>query len=92
MPSILLVIMGGTMGAYEEAAYPWLVEEKTFIRRCIDVGSRVVGICLGAQLAAEALGARVYPAAQKEPAGFPSLKPLWLHPILNSSIWRRSRW
>jgi len=61
-----LIIMGGPMGVYDEVEYPWLVEEKAFIRSAIDKGKTVIGICLGAQLIAEVLGAKVYPNDRKE--------------------------
>jgi len=61
-----LIIMGGPMGVYDDVEYPWLAEEKIFIRQAIDAGKTIIGICLGAQLIAEALGARVYPNDQKE--------------------------
>jgi GMP synthase-like glutamine amidotransferase len=67
----LLVVMGGPMGVAEEARYPWLADEKVFIRAVIDHGTPVLGICLGAQLIAEVLGARVYPNAEKEIGWFP---------------------
>lgn len=55
----LLVVMGGPMNVYEEALYPWLAEEKRFLDRCIGAGRWILGICLGAQLLAERLGAPV---------------------------------
>jgi GMP synthase-like glutamine amidotransferase len=61
-----LIIMGGPMGVDDEAAYPWLVEEKSFIRSAIQHGKTVIGICLGSQLIAGVLGAKVYPDHQKE--------------------------
>jgi len=61
-----LIIMGGPMGVHDDVVYPWLAEEKIFIRQAIDAGKTIIGICLGAQLIAEALGARVYPNDQKE--------------------------
>lgn len=67
----LLIIMGGPMGVYDEEVYPWLKAEKAFIRAVIDAGRRVLGICLGAQLIAEVLGARVYPNDRKEIGWFP---------------------
>lgn len=70
----LLVIMGGPMGVYEEDKHPWLKEEKTFIRAAIDAGVKVLGICLGAQLVAEAAGARVYPNNEKEIGWWPVRK------------------
>lgn len=59
----ILIICGGAMNVDQEATYPWLRQEKSFIRACIDSGIKVVGLCLGAQLCAEALGAKV----QKHP-------------------------
>ena len=61
-----LIVMGGPMGVYDEAEYPWLAEEKAFIRKAIDGGKTVIGICLGSQLIVEVLGAKVYPNKQKE--------------------------
>jgi len=55
----LLIIMGGPMSVNEEDSYPWLKEEKKLIARAIHRGTAVLGICLGAQLIASALGARV---------------------------------
>lgn len=61
----LLIIMGGPMSANDEEL-PWLQQEKRFIRSCIESGKAVLGICLGAQLIASALGARVYRNPEKE--------------------------
>lgn len=61
-----LIVMGGPMGVYDEAAYSWLSEEKGFIKKAIENGKTVIGICLGSQLIAEVLGAKVYPNKQKE--------------------------
>ncbi len=61
-----LVVMGGPMGASDEAKYPWLKPEKAFIRSAIDAGKVVLGICLGAQLIAGAMGAAVYPNPNRE--------------------------
>lgn len=66
-----LIVMGGPMGVYDVDQYPWLTTEKTFIHAVIDAGKRVLGICLGAQLIADVLGARVYPNGQKEIGWFP---------------------
>ncbi|MGA2526500.1 MAG: gamma-glutamyl-gamma-aminobutyrate hydrolase family protein [Smithellaceae bacterium] len=66
-----LIIMGGPMGAYEENLYPWLAAEKRFIGQAIKQGIKVLGICLGAQLIAAAIGAKVYPNAHKEIGWFP---------------------
>ena len=61
-----LVIMGGPMGAYDEAAFPFLRDELRLIERCLRDGVPVLGICLGAQLMARAAGARVFKGATKE--------------------------
>jgi GMP synthase-like glutamine amidotransferase len=67
----LLVIMGGPMSIHDEAEYVWLKAEKWFIKQAIDAGKPVLGICLGAQLIAEGLGAEVYPGKEKEIGWFP---------------------
>jgi GMP synthase-like glutamine amidotransferase len=61
-----LIAMGGPMSVNDEAEFPWLKPEKQFIREAIFHGLRVLGVCLGAQLIASALEARVYPNAVKE--------------------------
>lgn len=66
-----LCIMGGKMGAYEEHEFPWLEDEKKFIREAIVLGKIVMGICLGSQLVASALGAKVYPNPSPEIGFFP---------------------
>lgn len=58
--------LGGAMGAYEEDAYPFLVEEKRFLAVCTGRGIPVIGICLGCQLLADALGGRAYLADSAE--------------------------
>lgn len=70
----VLIIMGGPMGIYEVQKYPWLKEEKRFIKKAIADNKKVLGICLGAQLVAEALGANVYPHHQKEIGWWPVQK------------------
>ena len=62
----LLIVMGGPMSVNDEVEFPWLIEEKQFIRSCIEEEKSVLGICLGAQLIASSLGARVYPNPIKE--------------------------
>lgn len=62
----MLIVMGGPMGVHDETGLPWLRDEKALIRSAIDAGRRVVGICLGAQLMADVLGARVYRNEHRE--------------------------
>ena len=69
-----LIVMGGPMGAYDGDKYSWLKPEKEFIRTVINSGKKVLGICLGSQLVAAALGARVYAHTQKEIGWWPVKK------------------
>lgn len=62
----LLVILGGPIGACEERSYPFLADELRLVERRIAAGRPLLGICLGAQIIARGLGARVYPGAVKE--------------------------
>ena len=61
-----IVAMGGPMGVYEDDAYPWLVEEKRLIGDAVRAGLPYFGACLGVQLLAASLGARVYPGGTPE--------------------------
>ncbi len=67
----LLVVMGGPMSIHDEAEYPWLQAEKAFVRSAIEAGIPTLGVCLGAQLMADAMGGAVTPNAQKEIGWFP---------------------
>lgn len=67
----LLIIMGGPMSVNEELPYPWLVEEKAFVRSVIALGKPVLGVCLGAQMIASAMGATVFANPVKEIGWFP---------------------
>ena len=62
----LVIALGGPMSVNDEADLPWLKEEKRFIAGAVKAGKAVLGICLGAQLIAGALGARAYPGPHKE--------------------------
>lgn len=66
-----LVVLGGPMSVDQDAEYPWLPAERDFIRRALTTGSRALGICLGAQLFATALGAAVRSAPHKEIGWYP---------------------
>ncbi len=66
-----LIVMGGPMNAYEDDKYPWLPKEKSYIRNAIAAGKHVLGVCLGAQLIAHALGAHINAGEQVEIGWFP---------------------
>jgi GMP synthase (glutamine-hydrolysing) len=61
-----VVVMGGPMGAYEDAEHPWLAGEKRCLRDAVARDVPVWGVCLGAQLLAAALGAQVYRGPEPE--------------------------
>ena len=61
-----LVVLGGGMGVYEQDRLPHLRDEIRLLRRCVEREKPVLGICLGSQLLAAALGAEVAPAPSKE--------------------------
>lgn len=62
----LLLVLGGPIGAYEEDKYPFLTAEIALLEARLAARRPTLGICLGAQLMAHALGARVYPGPAKE--------------------------
>jgi GMP synthase (glutamine-hydrolysing) len=66
MAADLLIVLGGPIGVYETDAYPFLVQEIADVRRRLDRRKPILGVCLGAQLMAAALGARVAPGPGKE--------------------------
>jgi GMP synthase (glutamine-hydrolysing) len=78
-----LIVMGGPMGVHDVDTVPWLNREKDYLRAYVDSGRPVLGVCLGAQLLADVLGARVVPNAHREIGWF----PITLTPGA-----RRSRW
>lgn len=61
-----IIAMGGPMGAYEEEHFPWLSAEKRLLAEAVRAGTPVWGVCLGAQLLAASLGARVYRGPEPE--------------------------
>lgn len=67
----LLVVMGGPMNVDDELSHPWLVEEKILLRKIISAGIPVLGVCLGAQMIASALGSRIFANQHKEIGWFP---------------------
>lgn len=64
--SDLLVLLGGPIGAFDDRAYPFLAQELGLVRRRLESRRPLLGICLGAQLIARALGAMVAPMGLKE--------------------------
>jgi len=73
------IVLGGAMHPDQEDRHPWLAPELRFLERELERGTPLLGVCLGAQLIASALGARVYPGPVKEIGWAPvSLSPAGL--------------
>ncbi|WP_104491826.1 glutamine amidotransferase [Acinetobacter indicus] len=62
----LVIILGGPIGVYETTDYPFLQKEIDLLKLCLEKNLPTIGICLGAQLIAHALGAKVYAGHTKE--------------------------
>ncbi len=71
----LLIVLGGPIGVYETEAYPFLQWELELLHQRLAQHSPTLGICLGAQLMAAALGAPVYPGAEGKEIGWAALLP-----------------
>ena len=61
-----IIVMGGPMNVYEYRLHPWLREEKTFLTGALEANKTILGVCLGAQLLDDVLGAKDYQNAEKE--------------------------
>jgi GMP synthase-like glutamine amidotransferase len=66
-----LIVLGGPMSVHDESRHPWLADEKRWLSRYLATGKPLLGVCLGAQLLANALGARIRPNPVKEIGWFP---------------------
>lgn len=66
-----LIVMGGPMSVYEEERYPFLRDEMRLIEKAVEEEKPVLGICLGSQMLAAALGAQVSKGPQKEIGWYP---------------------
>ena len=79
----MLTVMGGPMSANDEAQLGWLRPEIGLVREAIAADKTVLGICLGAQIIAKALGARVYPGSAKEIGWFRVERTTGSHPLFD---------
>jgi GMP synthase-like glutamine amidotransferase len=67
----MMILMGGPMSVNDEKQFPWLAREKELIRQCRESEKPVLGICLGAQLIASALGNKIFRGQHAEIGWFP---------------------
>lgn len=89
----LLVILGGPIGVYDAADYPFLAAELDCLRERLAAQKPTLGICLGAQLMAAALGGRVSPGSRGSEIGWSPIQspagkepPQWFKPLLDSGL------
>ncbi len=69
----LMVVLGGAISAYDDPLFPFLLDELDLIKRRLDADRPIIGFCLGAQLIARVLGARVYPNPAGKELGWSAL-------------------
>jgi GMP synthase-like glutamine amidotransferase len=97
----ILIIMGGPMSVNDEDIYPYLKEEEKLVKDFIASRKKILGICLGAQIIAKALGAKVYKGPKEEIGWYPIeltsnglkdplMQKLALHPN-GGDFWKRFR-
>lgn len=95
----ILIMLGGPMSVNEEDIYPYIKKEEELTREFIDRDKGVLGICLGSQIIAKALGSRVYKGKQKEIGWYdieltsegiadPLMRRLAIHPHIGD-FWKR---
>jgi GMP synthase (glutamine-hydrolysing) len=89
----LVIVLGGPIGIYEREAYPFLEAEIVLLRSRLAAKRSTLGICLGAQLMAAALGARVYPGSYGKELGWAPIQtdadcrvPPWFKALLNPEL------
>ncbi len=86
----LLIVMGGPMSVHDIEQHPWLIEEQKYILDSIKSGKRMLGICLGAQLIAAVLGARIIKNDQREIGWFEIIRSQQTSETIFSNSWPES--
>jgi GMP synthase-like glutamine amidotransferase len=79
----MLTVMGGPMSVNDEAEYAWLAPEIALVQGAIGAGKIVLGVCLGAQMIAKSLGAKVHAGREKEIGWFDVRRTEAAHPIFD---------